>query len=88
MFPLSSQSIRLYATSHLRVLLRAQVQYFQHWGVEHLVCQLYDNDKQVSSEALSILDEACEDEINLHSLVQIRPSLLHLGDHGALLLTR
>ncbi|PIK59608.1 putative rapamycin-insensitive companion of mTOR [Apostichopus japonicus] len=60
---------------------------FPALGVENLVCQLYDKDKQVSTEALAVLDEACEDEINLHSLVQIRPSLLHLGDHGALLLT-
>ncbi|XP_071846524.1 rapamycin-insensitive companion of mTOR-like isoform X2 [Apostichopus japonicus] len=84
----TSEPMRLYTTSHMRVLLRAQVPYFQHWGVENLVCQLYDKDKQVSTEALAVLDEACEDEINLHSLVQIRPSLLHLGDHGALLLTR
>ncbi|KAA0720012.1 Rapamycin-insensitive companion of mTOR AVO3 -like protein [Triplophysa tibetana] len=53
---------RLYATKHLRVLLRANVEFFSNWGMELLVTQLHDRNKAVSMEALDILDEACEDK--------------------------
>ncbi|XP_071799748.1 rapamycin-insensitive companion of mTOR-like [Asterias amurensis] len=84
----ASDSVRLYATGHLRVQLRAQIPFFQNWGMEFLVTQLYDKNSAVTSEAIEIIEEACEDDSNLHSLVQIRPSLLHMGDRGVLLLTR
>ncbi|XP_015755979.1 PREDICTED: rapamycin-insensitive companion of mTOR-like [Acropora digitifera] len=35
----SSSTTRLYATSHLRVLLRARVPFFHSWGIELLVTQ-------------------------------------------------
>lgn len=60
---LSSQPCRLYATKHLRVLLRASVEFFSSWGMELLVTQLHDHSKAVSMEALDILDEACEDKV-------------------------
>ncbi|KAJ7987125.1 hypothetical protein DPEC_G00335510 [Dallia pectoralis] len=79
---------RLYATKHLRVLLRAGVEFFSNWGMELLVTQLHDRNKTISMEALDILDEACEDKANLHALVQMKPALTHLGDKGVLLLLR
>ncbi|XP_057216036.1 rapamycin-insensitive companion of mTOR isoform X2 [Triplophysa rosa] len=79
---------RLYATKHLRVLLRANVEFFSNWGMELLVTQLHDRNKAVSMEALDILDEACEDKANLHALIQMKPALTHLGDKGMLLLLR
>ncbi|XP_068166209.1 rapamycin-insensitive companion of mTOR-like isoform X2 [Antennarius striatus] len=79
---------RLYATKHLRVLLRAGVEFFSSWGMELLVTQLHDHSKTVSMEALDILDEACEDKANLHALIQLKPALSHLGDKGLLLLLR
>ncbi|NWH27439.1 RICTR protein, partial [Grus americana] len=82
------QSCRLYATKHLRVLLRANVEFFSNWGIELLVTQLHDKNKTISSEALDILDEACEDKANLHALIQMKPALSHLGDKGLLLLLR
>ncbi|XP_030844625.1 rapamycin-insensitive companion of mTOR-like isoform X2 [Strongylocentrotus purpuratus] len=84
----SSESMRIYATNHLRVLLRAQTPFFHTWGVELLITQLHDKARTISGLALDILDEACEDDANLHSLVHMRPPLLHMGDKGALLLTR
>lgn len=57
------QNGRLYATKHLRVLLRANVEFFSNWGMELLVTQLHDRNKAVSIEALDILDEACEDKV-------------------------
>ena len=57
------QDMRLYATSHLRVLHRARVPFFQTWCMEMLVTQLYDPCVEVAEEALDVLDEACEDEV-------------------------
>lgn len=57
------QNCRLYATKHLRVLLRANVEFFSNWGIELLVTQLHDRNKTISIEALDILDEACEDKV-------------------------
>jgi len=37
------QAMRLYATQHLRVLLRAKMQFFNNWGIQMLVTQVtYD----------------------------------------------
>ncbi|KAK9522489.1 hypothetical protein VZT92_018949 [Zoarces viviparus] len=84
----ATDACRLYATKHLRVLLRANVEFFSSWGMELLVTQLHDHSKAVSMEALDILDEACEDKANLHALIQLKPALSHLGDKGLLLLLR
>ncbi|XP_066886999.1 rapamycin-insensitive companion of mTOR isoform X12 [Kogia breviceps] len=84
----ATDACRLYATKHLRVLLRANVEFFNNWGIELLVTQLHDKSKTISSEALDILDEACEDKANLHALIQMKPALSHLGDKGLLLLLR
>nr|XP_006000410.1 PREDICTED: rapamycin-insensitive companion of mTOR [Latimeria chalumnae] len=84
----SIDTCRLYATKHLRVLLRANVEFFSNWGIELLVTQLHDKNKTISAEALDILDEACEDKANLHALIQMKPALSHLGDKGLLLLLR
>ncbi|KAJ8401565.1 hypothetical protein AAFF_G00378820 [Aldrovandia affinis] len=84
----STDNCRLYATKHLRVLLRANVEFFSNWGIELLVTQLHDHNKAISMEALDILDEACEDKANLHALIQMKPALSHLGDKGVLLLLR
>ncbi|XP_055488041.1 rapamycin-insensitive companion of mTOR isoform X1 [Leucoraja erinacea] len=84
----ATDNCRLYATKHLRVLLRANVEFFSNWGMELLVTQLHDKNKAISLEALEILDEACEDKANLHALIQLKPALTHLGDKGLLLLLR
>nr|XP_055054336.1 rapamycin-insensitive companion of mTOR [Misgurnus anguillicaudatus] len=83
-----TDNCRLYATKHLRVLLRANVEFFSNWGMELLVTQLHDHNKNISMEALDILDEACEDKANLHTFIHMRPALSHLGDKGLLLLLR
>ncbi|XP_028312751.1 rapamycin-insensitive companion of mTOR-like isoform X1 [Gouania willdenowi] len=84
----ATDTCRLYATKHLRVLLRAGVEFFSSWGMELLVTQLHDHNKTVSMEALDILDEACEDKANLHALIQLKPAVSHLGDKGLLVLLR
>jgi hypothetical protein len=80
--------MRLYATSYLRVLLRAQLPEFKDWGIEMLITQLYDTDDTVINEAVDILDEACDDESYLHTVVLRFPALLHIRDRGVALFTR
>ncbi|KAK7495005.1 hypothetical protein BaRGS_00013645 [Batillaria attramentaria] len=84
----TSETCRVYATKLLRVLLRANTPGFSSWGMELLVTQLYDQSHSVAMAALSILDEACDMEANLLQLIRLRPSLLHLGEKGAMLLCR
>ncbi|CAM9238832.1 unnamed protein product, partial [Lampetra fluviatilis] len=83
-----TESTRVYATLHLRVLLRIGVDFFTNWGVELLLTQLHDPSPSVAHHALTILHEACDDKANLHALVQMKPALSHLGESGALLLIR
>ncbi|CAG2101936.1 unnamed protein product [Medioppia subpectinata] len=83
-----SETARLYATNYLRVLLRAQVCDYSKWAIELLVLQLYDKYAAVSLAAIDILQESCDSAENLEILIQLRPSLLHLGDNGLLLLVR
>ncbi|KAK3090902.1 hypothetical protein FSP39_015586 [Pinctada imbricata] len=84
----TAESARLYCTKFMRVLLRAKVAGFSSWGVELLVNQLYDQSIQVAQAALAVLDEACDVEACLHSLIKLRPSCLHLGEKGVLLVCR
>ncbi|KAH9523714.1 hypothetical protein Btru_040714 [Bulinus truncatus] len=79
---------RLYATKLLRVLMRASTPGFSHWGIELLITQLYDQEKSIAMSAVNILDEACDNEDFLKSVIKLRPSLLHLGEKGVMLLTR
>lgn len=83
-----SKEMRLYATQHLRVHLRAKMPVFNSWGMELLIAQLYDLDKEVAMEAIDILDEACDQESFLEALVLQHPALLHLGERGVSLFTR
>ncbi|KAJ3298719.1 hypothetical protein HK104_010434, partial [Borealophlyctis nickersoniae] len=59
--------VRLYATNHLRYLLRKGVEDFSDWGVQLLVTQLYDPAPEVCEKAITVLDLACNDKRNLES---------------------
>ena len=83
-----SETARLYATNYLRVLLRTGVCDFNKWAIEMLVLQLYDKSSAVSLAAIDVLQESCDSIENLETLISLRPSLLHLGDNGLLLLIR
>lgn len=95
------ESVRLYATNFLRVLLRANVTDFSTWAMELLVKQLDSPLRVVHFAAADILDEACDNDSNLEGLIGIRrvvnskgetKSLLEVlrstGDSGILLLCR
>ncbi|XP_046330991.2 rapamycin-insensitive companion of mTOR-like isoform X1 [Haliotis rufescens] len=82
------EGARVYATKLLRVLLRTGVAGFSSWGIELLISQLYDQCQAVAMAAINILDEACDVQANLDSLVKLRPTLLHLGHRGVMVLCR
>ncbi|KAL6050423.1 Peptidyl-prolyl cis-trans isomerase fkbp11 [Balamuthia mandrillaris] len=85
----SSKVVRYMATRHMRVLLRAGVANFSAWGIEFLVTQLADSNKRVKELALSILDEACDEDECLESLISKKPrSLLDMGAEGKSLVLR
>ncbi|XP_052097251.1 rapamycin-insensitive companion of mTOR-like [Mytilus californianus] len=84
----SIETSRLYTTNFLRVLLRSRVPGFSTWGMELIVTQLYDKSTSTAMAAIALLEEACEVDTCLNSLLKLRPSCLHLGDKGVLLLCR
>ncbi|CAH0381377.1 unnamed protein product [Bemisia tabaci] len=84
-------SARLYTTKYLHILLRTQLNVKENltkWVIETLVNQLYDESKAVSIVAINALNEACDYRPYLEKIIEIKPSLLHLGDKGLLLLIR
>ena len=88
-----SESCRLYATRFLGILIRSRTSYIAQWGINLLVCQLFDSSKAITWVALEILEDACDDKMNLEAVVlaiKTRPlsDLNHLGLKGVLLYTR
>ena len=47
--------------------------FFSNWCMDLLITQLYDQSRNVSMRSLSVLNEACEDQVCLSN-----PPLLHL----------
>ncbi|EGC39137.1 cytosolic regulator of adenylyl cyclase [Dictyostelium purpureum] len=84
----NSRVVRYLATKYLRFLLRSGVQDFSNWGIELLVQQLNDTDTKVSGLSLNVLDEACDDQLCLEELIDLKPNLLKLGKQGKSLLLR
>ncbi|KAL1921894.1 uncharacterized protein VTP21DRAFT_10536 [Calcarisporiella thermophila] len=84
----SYKHIRLFATQHLGRVLRESPTKINDWAVPLLITQLYDPNAEVARMAVTVLDEACNYQENLDLLVQLRPSLDHLGEAGKPLLLR
>ena len=91
------KNIRIYATRFLRkyAISRSQDSDAQHnrsdgpgWGIRLLVTQLYDPEVQVCEIAVQILEEVCNQTVQLEYVVRCRPALDHLGAIGAPLLLR
>jgi large subunit ribosomal protein L17e len=70
--------MRLFATNYLRVLFRSNVKGFNEWGIRLLITQLYDPSIEVCEMAVLVLDEACINEANLATLVEMKPNISHL----------
>lgn len=62
------QASRMYATSYMRVLIRAKVPDFVSWGISLLITQLYDTSSSIAMEALNIMNEACDEYVSVLSM--------------------
>lgn len=82
------ESARFYAVKYLRVLLRLGSDDYRDLALELLSQRLCDESSSVVLAAIDILDEACDVPENLEALINLRPSLSHVGDQGLLLLIR
>ncbi|KAK8850712.1 hypothetical protein IAR55_004632 [Kwoniella newhampshirensis] len=77
----SYMETRLFATHHLGRLLQEQPN-LMDWGLQLMITQLYDTAMEVCDVAVMYLEEACTDPDCLEKVVQLRPTLEHLGDVG------
>jgi large subunit ribosomal protein L17e len=83
----SFKNVRLFATKHLTFLLQ-ESPVSKDWLIGLLVTQLYDTSTEVRELAVSILNDVCKSSEILELVVEMRPSLDHLGSIGAPLLFR
>lgn len=60
----------------------------EEWQIRLLLTQLYDPAQEVCELAVHVLEEACQSLETLEILVEMRPSLDHLGDMGVELMIR
>ncbi|WVF67846.1 hypothetical protein IAT40_002607 [Kwoniella sp. CBS 6097] len=77
----SYMETRLFATHHLGRLLQEQPNLLD-WGLQLMITQLYDTAMEVCDVAVMYLEEACTESRCLEKVVQLRPTLEHLGDVG------
>uniref|UniRef100_A0A0K2V7N4 Rapamycininsensitive companion of mTORlike [Saccoglossus kowalevskii] n=1 Tax=Lepeophtheirus salmonis TaxID=72036 RepID=A0A0K2V7N4_LEPSM len=66
---LPEETPRLYATRFLGILIRSKSANVAQWGISLLVQQLYDPSPIIYSTALELLDEACDDKMNLEAVI-------------------
>ncbi|KAJ7600701.1 Rapamycin-insensitive companion of mTOR, N-term-domain-containing protein [Mycena floridula] len=83
----SYKHVRTYATRHLGDLIRGSVT-ANSWTLRLLLTQLYDPAPEVCELAVHFLEEACESKDILQLVVEMRPSMDHLGEIGNPLLLK
>ncbi|KAF7288523.1 hypothetical protein HMN09_01381300 [Mycena chlorophos] len=79
--------IRRYATRHLGGLIRASAT-ANAWMLRLLLTQLYDPDPEVCELAVAYLRDVCESKDILQLVVEMQPTLDHLGEIGHPLLLK
>ncbi|RXW24422.1 hypothetical protein EST38_g1410 [Candolleomyces aberdarensis] len=79
--------IRLYATKHLGTLIR-NLSTANAWTLRLLLTQLYDPAPEVCELAVHFLEEACESKDILQLVVEMQPTVDHLGEVGHALLLK
>ncbi|KAF8918988.1 Rapamycin-insensitive companion of mTOR, N-term-domain-containing protein [Mucidula mucida] len=84
----SYKHVRLYATKHLGDLIRGSANNANVWTLRLLLTQLYDPAPEVCEMAARFLEEACESKDILQLVVELRPTMDHLGDIGNPLLLK
>lgn len=82
-----TQHIRMYATQHLGELIRGSAS-ANAWTLRLLLTQLYDPAPEVCELAVHFLEEACEAKDILQLVVEMQPTMDHLGEIGHPLLLK
>ncbi|KII86754.1 hypothetical protein PLICRDRAFT_43412 [Plicaturopsis crispa FD-325 SS-3] len=83
----SYKHIRLFATNHLGELIRKSP-HANAWTLRLLLTQLYDPAPDVCEMAVHFLEEACEMMDILQLVVEMQPTMDHLGEIGHPLLMK
>jgi hypothetical protein len=83
-----SKANKIYFLEHIRLMLRANVEGFQDWGLDLLVTVVDATDMDVALAALAILEEVCEQSETLEALIRKNPSFKVVGKHADNLLTK
>ncbi|KAG6812566.1 hypothetical protein H0H92_002218 [Tricholoma furcatifolium] len=83
----SYKHIRLFATQHLGELIRGSAS-ANAWTLRLLLTQLYDPAAEVCQHAVHCLEELCEDKEILQLVVEMQPTMDHLGEIGHPLLLK
>lgn len=85
-----SYTARYFATQLLLILLRAQLQNFETWGIPLIIDQIKDKDNLIASTAIEIFLEACHYPNYLEEIVNIWPYtiLKESGELGAIISTK
>jgi len=77
----------MYATQHLGDLIRGFAS-ANAWTLRLLLTQLYDPAPEVCELAVRFLEEACEAKDILRLVVEMQPTMDHLGEIGHPLLLK
>ncbi|KAH8104684.1 Rapamycin-insensitive companion of mTOR, N-term-domain-containing protein [Cristinia sonorae] len=83
----SYKHVRMHATNHLGELIRTSPT-ANSWTLRLLLTQLYDPAIEVQEVAVRYLEEACEAADILQAVVEMHPTLDHLGEVGHPLLLK
>ncbi|KAF9242546.1 Rapamycin-insensitive companion of mTOR, N-term-domain-containing protein [Melanogaster broomeanus] len=83
----SDVHIRLFATNHLGELIRNSLSPVP-WTLRLLLTQLYDPAPEVCEMAIQFLEEACDAMEVLQLVVEMQPTMDHLGEIGHPLLLK
>lgn len=81
------QGIRAFATRHLGQLIQ-DCPRANAWTLRLLLTQLYDTSTEVCEMTVHILEEACESMDILQLVVEMQPTVDHLGEVGHPLLLK
>jgi len=77
-----SKNLRLSCLELLRLLYRSELSDFSSWGMDLLVTTLYSAEEEISSLALNIIEEVCQEKDYLDAFLRRSPRLIDLSKNG------
>ena len=68
---ISLQKVKIYTASYLRIILRCNPSSFSEWAISLIISLLHDESRTVASQALDVIDEACDNTVSIISNILI-----------------